>query len=380
MLYAYLLLQTMYDKKRILFFIVHPSKYYVFRQTINTLKDHGHDVNILITSKDVLEDLIKCEKWNYVNIFPEGRKIRGLPPLISSGINFFRTIYRLYKYAKNEQYDLFVTDDLLVFLTKFLKVPSFVFTDDDISVTKQFSIILSRASHILAPGITNLGKYNDKKISFNSYKELAYLSPNYFEPNIEVVKMINPTLEKYFVLRLVSLKAYHDVFKKGLSDDQVQKIINLLETKGKVFISAERDLPKQLQKYELKIQSDKIAHILYYADLFIGDSQTMTSEASILGTPAFRCNDFVGKISVMDEKEAKYGLSFNYSPNEFNDMYSKLQEVLSKKNFKEEFKQRREVLLSEKIDLSNFMIWLFENYPDSVSEYQINPYVQYRFK
>jgi len=192
--------------------------------------------------------------------------------------------------------------------------------------------------------------------------------------------MINPTLEKYFVLRLVSLKAYHDVFKKGLSDDQVQKIINLLETKGKVFISAERDLPKQLQKYELKIQSDKIAHILYYADLFIGDSQTMTSEASILGTPAFRCNDFVGKISVMDEKEAKYGLSFNYSPNEFNDMYSKLQEVLSKKNFKEEFKQRREVLLSEKIDLSNFMIWLFENYPDSVSEYQINPYVQYRFK
>lgn len=360
--------------------MVHPSKYYVFRHTINTLKDRGHHVDILITSKDVLEDLIKCENWDYINIFPEGRKIKYFSPLISSGINFFRTIYRLYRYTKKKQYDLFITDDLLVFLTKILKVPSFAFTDDDISVTRQFSIILSRATHILAPEVTDLEKYNNKKISFNGYKELAYLHPNNFVPNEEVIRKINPTLEKYFLLRLVSLKAYHDVFMKGLSNEQVEKIIKLLETRGRVYISAERDLPEQLQKYQLKIEPEKIAHVLYYADLFIGDSQTMTSEAAVLGTPAFRCNDFAGKISVMDEKEEKYGLSYNYSPKDFNKMYAKLEEVISKENFKKEFQQKRENMLSDKIDLSKFMIWLFENYPNSISEYQNNPSIQYRFR
>jgi uncharacterized protein len=370
----------MIGKKRILFFIVHPSKYYVFRHTINTLKEHGHQVEILITSKDVLADLVEKEGWEYTNVFPEGRKIKGLPPIISSGINFFRTIYRLYRYTKKKQYDLFITDDLLVFLSKFLKVPSFAFTDDDISVTKLFSIILSRATHILAPEITNLEKYNRKKISFDGYKELAYLHPNNFVPNEKVIKKINPNLKRYFILRLVSLQAYHDVGMKGLSNDRVEKIIKLLEAKGKVYISAERELPMQFEKYRLKIEPENIAHVLYYADLFIGDSQTMTSEAAVLGTPAFRCNDFVGKISVMNEKEEKYGLSYNYSPKDFNKMYAKLEEVISKKNFKKGFQQKREDMLSDKIDLSKFMIWLFENYPNSISEYQNNPDIQYRFR
>ena len=276
-------------KKRILFFMVHPSKYYVFRNTINMLKSRGHHVDILITSKDVLEDLIKFEGWEYTNIFPEGRKIKGLSPLISSGINLFRTIYRLHRYTQ-KKYDLFVTDDLLVFFTKILKVPSIVFTDDDIAVTKQFSIILSRATYILTPEITDLKKYNNKKISFNGYKELAYLHPNIFIPNKKIIQSINPNLEKYFILRLVSLKAYHDVSMKGISNVQVERLIKLLETKGKVYISAERELPDQFKKYQLKIEPEKILHILFYADLFIGDSQTMTSEAAVLGTPAFRCN------------------------------------------------------------------------------------------
>ena len=367
-------------KKRILFFIVHPSKYYVFRNTINILKSRGHNVEILITTKDVLEDLIKCENWDYFNIFPEGRKIKGLPSLISSGINFFRTIHRLYKYIKNKKYDLFITDDLLVFFTKPMKVPSFAFTDDDISVTRQFSIILSRATHILAPKITDLEKYNNKKISFHSYKELAYLHPNNFTPNESVIRKINPTMERYFLFRLVSLDAYHDVGMKGLSNDQVEKTIKLLESVGRVFISAERELPEKFEKYRLKIKPENIAHVLYYADLFIGDSQTMTSEAAVLGTPAFRCNDFEGKINVMNEKEEKYGLSYNFSPKDFNKMYSKLEEVILRKNIKKEFQQKREDMLSDKIDLSKFMVWLFENYPNSISEYQSNPVIQFRFR
>lgn len=365
---------------RYLFFFVHPSKFHVFRETINFLKSNGHQVDILITSKDVLEDLVKKEGWHYTNIFPEGRKIKGVSPLISSGINFSRTILRLYNYSKKKKYDLFITDDLLVFLSKWFKVPAITFTDDDLAITKQFSVILSRSSYILAPEITDLGKYSYKKIGFSGYKELAYLHPNHFKPNKDIIKLFNQDLSPYFILRLVLLRSYHDVGKKGLTNEKIRKLISLLETKGKVFISAERELPKEFEKYRLNLSPELISHALYYAEMFIGDSQTMTSEAAVLGTPAFRCNDFAGKINVMEEKETMYGLSFNYSPTHFDDMYKKIEELLKVDNIKDEFRKRRQRMLEDKIDLSRFMIWLFENFPKSAEEYKENPSIQYQFK
>jgi predicted glycosyltransferase len=363
-----------------LFFFVHPSKFHVFKKTINVLKKKGHNVDILITSKDVLEELLNEEKWEYTNIFPEGRKIKGISPLISSGINFFRTIFRLYRYIGKKKYDLFITDDLLVFLSKIKHVPSIVFTDDDLSITKQFAIILSRANYILAPDITDIQKFNEKKIGFAGYKELAYLHPDEFKPNIEIIKKFNPELTNFFLLRLVSLQAYHDVGKRGLTNEQVLQLIKVLKNKGKVFISSERKLPVEFEKYRLSINPADIAHVLYYADLFIGDSQTMTSEAAVLGTPAFRCNDFAGKINVMDEKEEKYGLSFNFTPNEFEKMLEKIQETLSDNTLNKKFVQRRNKMLQDKINLSKFMIWLFENFPESIKIVRENPNFQFKFR
>lgn len=363
-----------------LFFFVHPAKFYLFKETINYLKNNGHTVDILIITKDVLEDLVIKENWDYKNIFPEGRKIKGISPILSSTINLFRTVIRLNKFIKEKNYDLFITDDLLVFLSKLKKVPSIVFTDDDLHVTKNFSIILSRADYILAPIITDLGKYNNKKIGFDSYKEVAYLSPKYFRPNVEIVKEFNPDLKKYFLIRLVSLKSYHDIGKKGLSEKNLDSLINLLKTKGLIFISSERILPSKYDKYVIKLSPEKISHALYFADLFISDSQTMTSEAAVLGTPAFRCNDFVGKISVMEEKEIKYGLTFNYLPKDFDKMLEKIRYILLLDNLKESFKNKRQIMINEKIDLTSFMIWLFENFPNSIIEYHINPSIQYRFK
>lgn len=347
---------------RYLFFFVHPSKFHVFRKTINTLISRDHHVDILITAKDVLEELVKSEGWTYKNIFPEGRKIEGVSPYISSAINSIRTIHRLYKFTRGKKYDLFITDDLLVYIGRLKNIPTIAFTDDDLAIVKQFAIVLSQASRILAPDITNLGKYENKKIGFPGYKELAYLHPNVFQPNIEVVKKFNPDLKPYFIIRLVSLRAYHDVGMKGISDKQIMLLINLLEAYGKVFISSERPLFEQFEKYRLQIEPSKIAHALHYAKMFIGDSQTMTSEAAVLGTPAFRCNDFAGKISVMEEKEIKYGLSFNYPPARFEEMLLKIKEILDRKDLGAEFVEKKKKMLEEKIDLSAFLIWLFENY------------------
>ena len=47
---------------------------------------------------------------------------------------------------------------------------------------------------------------------------------------------------------------------------------------------------------------------MVFASLYIGDSQTMSAEAGILGTPFVRFNDFVGRINYMTEMEDVYEL------------------------------------------------------------------------
>jgi len=40
-------------------------------------------------------------------------------------------------------------------------------------------------------------------------------------------------------------------------------------------------------------------HVMAFASLYIGDSQTMAAEAGVLGVPFVRFNDFVGRIGYL---------------------------------------------------------------------------------
>jgi len=366
---------------KILFFFVHPSKFHVFRNTINILKSNRHVVDILITSKDVLENLVINEGWEYTNIFPEGRKIPWLPTKIGAGYNLIRTIFRLQNYLNKsgKNYDLFVTDDLLVVNGWFSKVKTFHLQDDDITAVPESAFILQFTDYILSPTVSNFGKYQKKVIPFYGYKELGSLHPSRFTPDFKKTRQFNPLGGKYFLLRLVSLKATHDVGKSGLNDDEVMQIISRLEQFGKVFITAERDLPLQFEKYRILINPNDIAHALYFAEFLISDSQTMSAEAGVLGTPYIRFNDFVGRISYLDELENKYELGIGIKTKDKIRLIECIELFLSKNNIKEEWESKRSKMLSEKIDLTGFLVWLLEGYPNSVKTVQNNMDYQKRF-
>jgi predicted glycosyltransferase len=103
-------------------------------------------------------------------------------------------------------------------------------------------------------------------------------------------------------------------------------------------------------------------------------------EAAMLGTPSIRFSDFSGRISVLEELEHKYGLTFGFKTNESDKFFNKIDELLKTKNIKKEWQRRRQKMLAEKIDVTAFMAWLIENYPESVRIMKENPGYQYRFK
>tara|TARA_B100001250_G_C19794058_1_gene787940 strand:+ start:1074 stop:2180 length:1107 start_codon:yes stop_codon:yes gene_type:complete len=367
---------------KFLFFLVHPAKFHFHKNQINTLKKKGHLVDIIIIKKDMLEDLVIEEGWNYKNIFPEGRKINGLHTLISALISMVRTIYRLWAFTSKKDYDIYV-GDLLTVIGRVRGIPSFYPTDDvfaDIYLTDQIFYIPT--DFIFAPKITDMGPYDYKTIRYDGYKALAHLHPNCFSPDSSKLPSNLKGNSKYFIIRCTGFEATHDLNKHGITDKMLKEIVNILSTKGDVFISTERKLPESLKKYQLQIPKRDISHYMFFADLFISDSTTMTTEAAVLGTPSIEYDDYFEGIEQMLEIANKYNLTEGFAPGcKLEEFYSRIDTLSSmSRNKIEEFRERRTKLLDEKIDVSAFFTWLIENYPESVSRVKKDSEFQYSFK
>lgn len=366
-------------KKRFLFYLVHPAKYQFHKIQINKLKAKGHDVDIVINTKDILEDLVKEEGWEYTNIFPRTRKVKNVHVYIGAGISLLRSIYRLWIYARGKKYDLFV-GDALVYLGRLKGVPAMYPTDDVLAAVPEQRTWFVPANYIIAPQITDVGKYEKKKIAYKGYKALAHLHPNHFTPDISKLSIDLQGGTPYFLIRCTGFMATHDLNKSGISNEILFKLVEILVPRGKVFITSERELPAELEKYNLKIRKSDMAHYISFAKIFIGDSTTMSSEAAVLGTPSVEFDEYFYEIEQMVELEEKYGLINCFRTNQGEAFLEKVHELVNKDNLLEIYQEKRSRYLNETIDVSAFLIWLYENYPISKNDYFKSPNIQDRFR
>jgi len=258
---------------------------------------------------------------------------------------------------------------------------SIVLDDDDFQATPVFALAShTLASHILVPDCSNTLSFK-KILQYPGYHELAYLHPNNFRPDRNVLKELGlKEGDQFFILRFNAFKAHHDFRIKGLSIGNKHQLVDKLSKFGKVFISGEVNLEQEFRKFQLPTSLDEIHSVLYFATILISDSQTMTSEAAVLGTPALRMNSFVGKISYLEEQEKKYGLTYGFLPDNFNGLLTKIDELLSILGLKEEWQKRRQRMLNDKIDVTAFLEWFVDNYPKSVKIMKNEPAYATRFK
>jgi hypothetical protein len=356
----------------ILFYFGHPAQYHFFKHSIKILRSHGHHTTIVIRSKDILENLLIENNEQYINILPEGRKQSKLQ--IFYGL--IKRDFRLFRFTFNKKFDLFIgSDPSLAHIGRLLKIPAITVSEDDIEVIATLAkLTFPYTSTILTPTNVNVGKYSDKRISYAGYMKLAYLHPKYFSAkSIELKK-------PYFLLRLSQLNAHHDFGIKGLNEDLVDQIIDILSIKGNVYISSEKKIASKYDKHYLNIIPSQMHDYLANARMLISDSQSMSVEAAMLGIPSIRYSDFSGRITVLEELEHKYQLTFGVVTSEPEKLIHKINEILSTPAFNELFQQRRVKMLSEKIDVTAFLVWFIENYPSSVTTMKENSDYQFNFK
>ena len=310
---------------KILIYLHHPAHFHLFKNIIKGLKINN-EIIIIATKKDILEDLLKNEGISYINVLPKGRRDNKF----SIALSLLKQDFRLLKICLKEKPDILVgTSTEIAHIGKILNIPSLFLNEDDIDVVPLVGkIAYPFAKHLITPDICNTGKWDFKTLRYKSFHELAYLHPNNFKPNKSLVsKTLNPD-NHYFILRFAKLGAHHDFGIKGLHDDLIYKIINMLDPHGKILITSERKLDKRFEKYKININPNEIHHFMYYSSLFIGDSQTMAAESAVLGVPFIRFNDFVGRISYLDELEKKYLLGFGIKTNDQNKYYILLKKFL----------------------------------------------------
>lgn len=363
---------------RILFSLGHPAHFHLYKNIIKSLESKGHNIILLIKKKDILEDLLKEAGFQYFNILPKGRRDHK----IGIAFGLFKRDIRLMKFCLKNKPDLMAGTSIEIsHIGKILSIPSLNVNEDDLDIVPLYGkLAYPWASQIISPEPCENGKWEYKTIKYSGYHELAYLNPNHFTADPSIVKRYFSPDHSYFLFRLAKLTAHHDTGIKGLNYKIASNLIPLLESHGKVFITSERELEPEFESYRIQINPLDIHHVMAFARLYIGDSQTMAAEAGVLGTPFIRFNDFVGRISYLSELENKYQLGFGFKTNEAEKMYKKVEELLTTPNLKEIFQERRKKMLNEKIDVAKFLTWFIENYPGSARIMRENPDYQYRFR
>ena len=351
---------------RILVDIGHPAQVHYFKNTIWNLESSGHEIIITARNKDVTLRLLKAYNFNYKVVGSSTGNILG------KACNILRNDYILLKIARKFKPDLFLSfcSPYAAHVSKLMHKVHIAFCDTE-SASLVIWLTLPFTDIVCTPLSFRRRLDGKKHIRFNGYFELAYLHPKYFKPDGSVLDYLNLSKnDKFTILRFISWSAYHDVNLRGFKKGSEMNFIKNLEKYGQVFITSERKLPKELEKYRLNIPPEKIHSLLQYANLYVGEGGTMAVEAAILGTPSIHVESTSSGIATGEfsgnflELRDKYHLLYFY-PDQ-NQALQKAIDILEDKNSKRTWRRKRERMLRDKIDVTAWMTDLIENFFERV--------------
>ena len=356
---------------KIAFFVNTAAQVHFFRNIIGGLERKGHDIKVL--ARNYGETLYLLNAFNiphfvYANVSKtKYDKILLLPYHILSAHN----------YLKKFDVDLIVGTGIYSVYTPFLlKKPNILFIDA-VSAKGELRLAKRLTNAIITPSnlTTFLGK---KHIRIDSFKELSYLHPNYFEADRNILSLIHvDEKDDFALLRFNAFDAVHDFGVSGFSLKELRTLISTLKQYGKVFISSETFMPEDLSEYALRIPKEKIHDVLYHAKILIADTGTMVTEAALLGTPAICYHPKAKKIGNFIELEQEYNLIFALE--DLPKVIKKATSLLTRKDLKKEWKEKKDKLIKEKIDITLFMTWFIEDFPESFRTMKAQPSYQERF-
>jgi predicted glycosyltransferase len=345
------------DPLKILVEIGHPAHVHFFKHPIQIWEEWGHHVVIVTRDKEIAHVLLDEIGLNYIPLSKQREHV------FFQAIELLNRWIKIFFLIKKYHIDVAISISgistaMPAYLSRIVSI-----TDQDTEDATFTNNIAFRFSDVVLTPTTFLRQAEFKNITtYNSFHELAYLHPNRFTPDKRYLHDFHiEEGDKYIFIRLVKWKAVHDIHKRGINEEHLRDIIQLLTRKQyKVLLSSERPLSNDFKPYLVKRHFSHIFHVLAFSCGYIGESPTMGVETAILGKPSILINSRVKDLGNMIELEKKYGILYNF------EQYEVATDFIRNDFFSEDLQQKvtegRRRLLEDKIDISAWIAEFVVNY------------------
>ena len=333
---------------KIIITIQHPAHVHFFRNTILELKSEGHEIHVFARDKDITIELLDHYGIAHSVLAGDGSS------LLETALVQTRYEYRILKRARQIKPDVMtaIAEPAVSHVASLLGARSVVFSDTE-HATLSNRLAFPFADVVCTPACfsTHVG---DNHVKYDSYHEFAYLHPNRFDPDPEILDDMGlDRNEQFVILRTVSWDAVHDVGDQGFTD--LDAVVEQLESTGaSVIITSEDDLPTALEPYQAKVPAHQMHDLMAFADLFIGESATMATESAVLGTPGLLIS--TSRRCYTDELETKYGMVETFSNGKRQqDALHRAVDILEEEN-QEKWESLRNQIMNDKCDTTNVIL------------------------
>ncbi|RQG97035.1 DUF354 domain-containing protein [Natrarchaeobius chitinivorans] len=334
-----------------LFFTNTPAHVHLYKHAVRTLRERGHDVLVLARDYTCTVDLLEWYELPY--------EVYG-----SCGTTKGSLLSRLpAHYARAIRLALRFDPDLVFGMGGYaahtgavIGAPTVLLIDSEpASFDHTISTPFARA--IITPN-TFRKDLGEKHYVFSGFKECAYLHPEIYEPDPTIRDRlgVGPD-EPYAILRLNAFGSQHDVGKKGITGSARRHIADHLDEEATVLVSDEGDDTdlENISARQFDLHPALMHDALAEAELLVADTQTMVTEAALLGTPAIRSNSFVGDDDMGNFVELEnQGLIHNVGS--VDEIVDQAMGVLASDGIDETWQRRRDEFLSDKANLTEIIV------------------------
>lgn len=339
---------------KVLVTIQHAENVHLFKHAIRELQAGGHDVAVFAREKEVNLELLSAYDIDHTVLCGEPDGLLGL-----AGVQAAYEL-RLLRAARRFDPDVVLTSHGIAgpHVATLLGATSLNFVDTEAHIASQHRLFVPFSDRLYTPESVQ-STFGDHQVRYPGHQELAYLHPDRFDPDPSVLTDlgIDPD-DRFFVLRLNAWDAHHDVGKSGFTPADVRTLVEDLTGHGEVYVTHEGELPRDLEDHRLPVDPHEVHHLMYYADLFVGDVSTMTGEAAVLGTPTVRVSPFaterdMGKFHVLEEE---YGLVYSFHTSQADQGLRAARSLAADEGAPAAFRERRDELVDDAIDLTSFIL------------------------
>ncbi len=330
----------------ILIDVGHPAHVHVFQNAASSWQASGYKVHFSALDREMILTLLERYQLPYdITYSRQGKNknlLRELPP---------RT-WQTFQIARAHQTDLFVSmaNPVVGLVARLMAKPYLAMGDTEPSYN-QLAASMPFVTRLLTPDVfyRDAGRKHER---YASYHELAYLHPQNYVPDPSIFEAIG--LERgapYSVLRFVAWDAMHDMYESGFNREERRAVVDALRAEGSVIVSSEGAIPDEFTDLIIDYPQDRMHDLLAFAQVYVGEGNTMASEAAVLGTPAIRVNSMdMGYCRDLQER----GLMFQLLSG--SQILAKLTSIFAEDDPKAPFRAKRELLLRDKVATTDVIL------------------------